>query len=61
MFKFAFLAGIAAEWLLGPTVDSVFGFGFAALRATMAMLLAWMVLEGLALLVRGALSYDDHA
>lgn len=60
MFKFAFIAGIVAEWLFGPTVDSVVGFGFAALRATMAMLLAWMVLEALHLLLRGALSYDDQ-
>lgn len=60
MFKYAFIAGIAAEWLLGPAVDSAFGLGFAVMRAFVAMLLAWMVFEGLGLLVRGALSYDDR-
>lgn len=63
MFKFALAAGIVFEWLFGPAVESIagFGFGFAALRALMAGLLAWMVLEATYLLVRAVMSLDDRA
>jgi hypothetical protein len=37
------------------------GFGFAALRALVAGLLAWMILEAVHLLVRAVLLLDDRA
>ncbi|MFN3565945.1 MAG: hypothetical protein ACK4V1_08170 [Burkholderiaceae bacterium] len=60
MFKFAFAAGIAFEWLFGAAVESVAGFGFAALRAVTAGLLAWMVLEAAHLLIRAVMTLDDR-
>lgn len=61
MFKFAFAAGIVLEWLFGPAVESIAGFGFAALRALMAGLLAWIVFEAVHLLVRAVTLLDDRA
>ena len=61
MFKFAFILGIAIEWLLGPTVNTVESLGFAALRSFMFMLLAWTLLEATRLLVRAVLSLEDRA
>jgi hypothetical protein len=60
VFKFALAAGIVIEWLFGPAVESIAGFGFAALRALMAGLLAWMVLELANLLVRAVMTLDDR-
>jgi hypothetical protein len=59
MFKFAFALGIAAEWLLGPAVQSLPGLGFAALRAVMFTLLAWMILEAARMLVRAVQTLED--
>lgn len=61
MFKFALAAGIVAEWLYGPAVESMMGFGFASLRALMATLAAWMVLEALRALVDAVMMLDDRA
>lgn len=61
MFKFAFILGIAIEWLLGPSVHAVEALGFAALRSFMFMLLAWTLLEATRLLVRAVLSLEDRA
>ena len=60
MFKYAFLAGVPAEWLLGPAVASAPGLGFACLRALMYTLLAWMVLESLRAVVRYVQTFDDR-
>lgn len=59
MFKYAFLFGIAAEWLAGAPVGSAAGFGFAALRALMLTLAAWMALEAARLAVQAVLTLDD--
>jgi hypothetical protein len=59
MKKFALAAGIVAEWVLGPSVDSALGLGHAALRAFIATVLAWMVLEALRAVYRTVMSYDD--
>lgn len=59
MLKFALALGIAAEWLLGPTVYSLAGIGFASLRALMFTLLAWMILEACRLLVQAVMTLDD--
>ncbi len=61
MFKFAFAAGVVFEWLFGPAVESIAGFGFASLRALMAAVLAWIVLETARLLVRAVMLLDDRA
>jgi hypothetical protein len=61
VFKFAFAAGMVIEWLFGPAVESIAGFGFASLRTLTAGLLAWMVLEAAHLLVRAVMTLDDRA
>lgn len=61
MFKLALAAGIVIEWLFGPAVESIAGFGFAGLRALTAGALAWIVLEAVHLLVRAVLLLDDRA
>lgn len=60
MFKLAFAAGVAAEWLLGAAVDSLSGFGFTALRALMFTLAAWMALEAIRMLVQAVMTLDDR-
>lgn len=60
MFKFAFLLGIAAEWLLGPAVTSAESLASASLRAFMFMLLAWTLLEAVRMLVRAVQSLEDR-
>jgi hypothetical protein len=61
VLKFALVAGVVIEWVIGPAVESAVGFGFAALRALVAGLLAWMILEAVHLLVRAVLLLDDRA
>ncbi len=60
MFKYAFICGVAAEWLLGPTADSPEMLGMAWLRALMYMLLAWMILEGLRAVGKYVTTFDDN-
>lgn len=60
MFKYAFICGIAAEWLLGPAADTVGLMGLAALRALMYMLLAWMVLEALSAIGKYVTTFEDQ-
>lgn len=60
MFKFAFILGIAVEWILGPGVFSAEALGASFLRAFMFMLLAWTILEACRLLVRAVLSLEDQ-
>ncbi|HUN93685.1 MAG TPA: hypothetical protein VMU33_16675 [Burkholderiaceae bacterium] len=60
MFKFAFAAGVVAEWLLGGNVETPQQFAHCALRALMATILAWIVLEALRAVYRTVMSYDDH-
>ncbi len=60
MFKFAFLIGIAIEWLLGPAVPDVIALAQASLRALTFMLLAWTILEACRLLVRAVMTLEDQ-
>jgi hypothetical protein len=61
MLKFALALGICFEWLTGPAVDSAVGFAFAVMRALMATLLAWMILESLRAVLRVVQTLDDRA
>lgn len=61
MFKFALAAGIVAEWLLGPPVESLLGLGLASLRALTGVLLAWMVLEAIRVLIMAVMTLEDKA
>ena len=61
MLKFAFALGICFEWLTGPVVDSAVGLAFAVMRALMATLLAWMILETLRAVLRVVQTLDDRA
>lgn len=54
MFKFAFLIGVAGEWLYGPTVLSLHQAGSSAVRTVLLMLAAWMLLESVRTLWRVA-------
>jgi hypothetical protein len=58
LFKYAFALGIALEWLLGPVVASVPSLGYAAMRALMWMLAAWMVLELVRVLYRAVATME---
>jgi hypothetical protein len=59
MLKFAFAAGICAEWLLGPAVHSAPAFGFACARGFMYAMLAWIVLEGVRAVGKYVETFDD--
>lgn len=61
VFKFAIAAGISVEWLLGPTVESWLGLGFASLRALIATAAAWMILEAGRALVGAVMALEDKA
>ncbi len=60
MFKYAFVTGIAAEWLLGSPADSAGSIALTVLRALMYMLLAWMVCEGLHAVGKYVDTFDDR-
>lgn len=60
MFKFALIAGIAAEWLHGPVADSAAELGLASLRALMLTLAAWAALELVRVLWRAVLTLEHH-
>jgi hypothetical protein len=61
VLKYAFIIAVAVEWLFGPAVASPLSFGLACLRTFMATLLAWMILEGVRLLVGAVMTLDDKA
>jgi hypothetical protein len=60
MFKFAICAGISFEWACGPTVNSLHSFGSTSIRALLAALLAWMVLEALHAVWRSVMTLDSR-
>jgi hypothetical protein len=60
MFKFAICAGTCFEWVFGPAVNSPHALGSASVRALMASLLAWIVLESLQALWRAVMMLDDQ-
>jgi hypothetical protein len=60
MFKFGICAGISFEWAYGPTVNSLLSFGSASIRALLAALLAWMVLEALHTVWRSVMTLDSR-
>lgn len=45
MLKFALCAGICFEWVYGPPVGSLHSLASASIRALLATLLSWMMLE----------------
>lgn len=59
MFKFALVSGIGAEWLHGPTAESLSALGAAGFRALMLTLAAWVALEMARVLWRAVLTLDD--
>ena len=59
MLKFALAFGIAFEWIFGASVNSIQTLAYAALRASSAILLAWMILEAGRTLFLGAMSLPD--
>jgi hypothetical protein len=61
MLKYAFALAIVAEWVTGPTIASVASLATVSIRAVMATLLAWMVLEGLRAVLRAVQTLDDRA
>lgn len=60
MFKYAFILGIATEWLFGPAVVSAIGLGMASLRSLMYMLLMWAILEALRAVHSYVHTFDDR-
>jgi hypothetical protein len=60
MLKFAIGAGIAFEWLSGSPVLSLQSLGSASIRALMAAMVAWMVLEAGRALWRTVMMLDDQ-
>jgi len=60
MLKFGICGGIAFEWLHGPAVNSLHGFGSASIRAAMGALLAWIALEIVHAVWRTVMLLDDR-
>jgi hypothetical protein len=60
MLKFGICAGICFEWAYGPAVNSLRSLESASLRAMIAALLAWMVLEALQAVWRTVMTLDDR-
>ena len=60
MLKFAFFAGISFEWIVGQPVASLHSLGSASIRALMATMLAWVVLEALQAVWRTVMMLDDQ-
>lgn len=60
MFKFALIAGICAEWLFGPSADTLAGLVSAGYRALLLTLLSWVLLELLRVLWRAVLTLDPR-
>jgi hypothetical protein len=59
MFKYAFVFGVCAEWWFGAEIHEPLAAYDALVRALMAMMAAWMVLELLRLPVRAVATLDD--
>ena len=60
MLKFAIAAGICFEWVRGPALNSLQLLGSASIRAMIAALLAWMVLETLQAVWRTVMLLDNR-
>lgn len=60
MLKFALCFGIGYEWICGPDAVSLQSIGSASLRAVLASLMAWMVLEGVRAVVLSIMTLDDR-
>jgi uncharacterized membrane protein (DUF441 family) len=60
MLKFALAFGITVEWLVGPAVYTASALVHVVLQTLCATLLAWAALEGMRVLLAGALSLDDR-
>lgn len=60
MLKFALCAGVCYEWVTGPPLTSLAGLPSACLRALLASLLAWIVLEVGQALWKAAMLLDDR-
>jgi hypothetical protein len=60
MLKFGLCAGIAFEWIHGAPVVSLQSLASASIRALMATMLAWAVLEALQAVWRVVMMLDDQ-
>ncbi len=60
MLKFAIGAGICFEWVHGPALNSLQSLGSASIRAVIAALLSWMVLETLQAVWRTVMLLDNR-
>jgi hypothetical protein len=60
MLKFAICIGISYEWVYGPEVLSWQSLSSAAVRAMLASLAVWMVLEALQAAYRAVMLLDDR-
>jgi hypothetical protein len=60
MFKFALCFGIGYEWICGPDAVSLQSIGASSLRALLATMLAWMVLEGLRAVYLSIMTLDSR-
>lgn len=60
MLKYAFMFGIAAQWLIGPAVHTLPDLAYAMVHALMYMLLAWMGLEAIRAVGKFIGTFDDR-
>ncbi len=60
MLKFGLCAGICYEWVYGPAVNTLNALGSASIRALIASLLVWMVLEAGQAIWRTVMLLDDR-
>jgi len=60
MLKFGICAGICFEWVYGPAITSLQSLGSASVRALLAALLAWMVLEALQAVWKSIMMLDNR-
>jgi hypothetical protein len=60
MLKFALCAGICFEWMYGPPVGSWHSLASASIRALLAALLSWMVLEAARAVWRTVMQLDPR-
>ena len=58
MLKLALPAGVAVEWLSGPTANSFLSLALAGTRALMFAALAWLALEAIAAAYKAVDSLD---
>jgi ABC-type long-subunit fatty acid transport system fused permease/ATPase subunit len=60
MFKFALAAGVVAEWVFGPGVETALDLFHTVTQTFIATLLAWTALEALRAVYKTVMSYDGR-